>query len=51
MSNDGQLYTKRHHSEPTLVAESIEPEDTPPELAPVQSYGGGFQLRRGIQDS
>ncbi len=31
--------------EPTLVAESVEPEDSPPELSPVKSYGRKFQLR------
>ena len=31
--------------EPTLVAESVEPEASPPELSPVRSHGQGFQLR------
>ena len=32
----------RDHSEPTLVAESVESEYTTPELAPVRSDGQGF---------
>ena len=27
------------HVEPTLVAESVEPQDSPPEFFPVRSYG------------
>ena len=36
---------KRNAFEPRLVAESVEPEGSPPELSPVRSYGQGFQLR------
>ena len=34
-----------NHLEPTLVAESVKPEDSPPELSHVRSYGQGLQLR------
>ena len=30
------------HVEPTLVAESVEPEDSPPELSPIRSHGQDF---------
>ena len=37
--------------QPRLVAESVEPEDPPPELSPVRSDGRGVQLCRGVQES
>src|SRR6266446_2393455 len=46
----------RHHKcwnevEQRLVAEPAEPQDSPPELAPVRSHGEGLQLRRGVQEA
>ena len=46
----------RHHKcwnevEQRLVAEPAEPQDSPPELAPVRSHGQGLQLRRGVQEA
>src|SRR5580692_829699 len=46
----------RHHKcwnevEQRLVAEPVEPQDSPPELAPVRSHGEGLQLRRGVQET
>ncbi len=49
--SDASFSRTGHHSEPTVVAESVEPEDAPPEPTHIQSYGGGFQLRRGVQDT
>ncbi len=37
--------------ESRLVAESVEPGDTPPKLSPVQPHGRGVQLRRGVQET
>ncbi len=39
------------HVEPGLVAEPAEPQDSPPELQPVQSHGRGVQLRGGVQEA
>jgi len=38
-----------HEVEQGLVAESAEPQDSPPELASVRSHGEGLQLRGGVQ--
>ena len=37
--------------EQRLVAEPAEPQDSPPELAPVRSDGRGLQLRRRVQEA
>lgn len=45
MPSDAPRSGTGHHSEPTVVAESVEPEDALPEPTHIQSYGRGFQLR------
>jgi hypothetical protein len=45
MSSDARISSTWRHRKSTLVAESAESEDAPPELSPVRSYGQGFQLR------
>ena len=51
MPSDAPRSRTGHYSEPTVVAESVEPEDATTEPPYIQSYGGEFQLRRGIQDN
>src|SRR5262249_7251252 len=34
-----------------LVAQSVEPGDSPPKFSPVQPPGQGVQLRRGVQET
>jgi hypothetical protein len=41
---DAQTHAQQGHVKPRLVAEPVEPEDPPPTLFPVQSYGRGLQL-------
>src|SRR6266849_1612734 len=40
----------RRHVEPRLVAQSAEPQDPAPALAPVRSNGQGLHLRHRVQE-
>ncbi len=44
-------HRRRGDVEPRLVAEPVEPEDPPPELAPGQSAGRRLQLRAGVPET
>ena len=51
MPGDGHHSPGRwRHSEPTLVAEPVEPADPPPEPPPGRSQRRGVRLRRGVQE-